>query len=178
MHDHASTIPNLRKARSSVILSNTPLLPLHAPKPVKALARPSAETLRILVESASVTSSRSNNVRNRVTDAGSANTVWPPAPVLRITNPEREAYRSAANEAEKTCRKIREERALLERVRGVGEHEAPRKERDSEPRRERHHRRAATEGTRRRKREVEYRTLADYGYDPTKPTNQKWMGGW
>ena len=178
MHDHASTVvPNLRKARSSVILSNTPLLPLHAPKPVKALARPSAETLRILVESASATQSRSNDVRNRAADAGSAHAVWPPAPVLRplrITNPEREAYRSAANEAQKTCRKIKEERAQLERVRGVGEHEAPRKERDSEPRRERHHRRAATEGTRRRKREVEYRTLADYGYDPT---NQKWMVG-
>ena len=178
MHDHASTaVPNLRKARSSVVLSNTPLLPLHAPKPVKAMAKPSAETLRILVESASATPSRSSNVRNRVVDGGSAHAVWPPAPVLRplrITNPERDAYRSAANEAEKAYHKIKEDRALLERVRDVGGYEASRKERDSEPRRSRNHRRAATEGTRRRKREVEYLTLADCGFDPT---TQRWTGG-
>jgi hypothetical protein len=171
MHDHARTAaPTLRKARSSVVLSNTHLPPLYAPKPVKALQRPSAETLQILVESARTTA----NVRNGV--AAAPHAVWPPAPVLRplrIVNPEGDAYRFAAIEAEKSHRKIKEERALVERVRNVGDREAPRRERDSEPQRSRHHRRAATEGPRRRKREVEYRTMADYGYNPT---DQKWVG--
>ncbi|KAF8482720.1 hypothetical protein DFH94DRAFT_729182 [Russula ochroleuca] len=174
-YDHVRTgAPNLRKTRSSVVLSNKPLPPLHAPKPVKALERPSVETLHMLVESARATA-RHSNVRN---EAAAAHAVWPPAPVVRplpTVNPERDAYRTAAIEAEKTSRKISQERALVDRVRHEGGREARRRERDSEPQRSRHHKRAATEGPKRRKREVEYRTLADYGYNPT---DQKWMGAW
>ena len=175
MHDHLrAAAPNLRKARSSVVLSNNSLPPLHAPKPFKALERPSVETLRTLTESAKATASRSN-VRN---GAAAAHAVWPPAPMVRpprTVNPERErdAYRTAAIEAEKTFRKISQERALVDHVRHEGGREARRRERDSETQRSRYHRRAATEGPKRRKREVEYRTLADYGYNPT---DQKWMG--
>lgn len=176
MHDQTSTVvPTLRKVRSSVALSNKPPPPLYAPKPVKALARPSAETLHNLVESASATLSHPDNVRTRAT-GGSAHVVWPPAPVVRpqrIATPEQDANRSAANEAGNTRRKIKEERALLESVRNVSEREAPRRERDSEPQRSRHHRRAATEG--RRDNRVEYRTLRELGYDLT---DQKLVGGW
>jgi hypothetical protein len=168
---------DLRKARSSVVLSNTRMPPLHAPKPVKALERPSVETLHKFAESARSASAMPNhsNSRNREVAVPA---VWPPAPVLRpprIVNPERDAYRTAAIEAEKTCLRINEERALLEHVRDVGDREARRRERDpGDPsHRSRHHRRAATEGSRRRKREVEYRTMGDYGYDPT---HQKWVG--
>ena len=178
MHDHAPMVaPNLRKTRSSVVLSNTRVLPLHAPKPVKVLERPSVETLHNLAESASIAMSSHSKSRNR---EAAVHAVWPPAPVLRPLrnmNAERNAYRTAAIEAEKTCRRINEERALLERVRDVGDREARRRERDpGDPsQRSRHHRRAATEGPRRRKRDVEYRTMADYGYDPT---HQNWMGEW
>ena len=176
MRDHTQMVaPNLRKARSSVILSNTRVLPLHAPRPVKALDRPSVETLHKLAVSASSAVPSGSKARNREVAVHAA---WPPAPVLRPLrnfNAERDAYRTAAIEADKTCRKIKEERALLERVRD--DREARRRERDpGDPsQRSRHHRRAATEGPRRRKRDVEYRTMADYGYDPT---HQKWMGAW
>jgi len=178
MRDHAPlAVPNLRKARSSVVLSNTRAPPLHAPKPVKALERPSVETLHKLAESASSAMPSRSKPRNREVAVHAA---WPPAPVLRPLrnfNAERDAYRTAAIEADKTCRKINEERALLERVRDAGDREARRRERDlrDPSQRSRHHRRAATEGPRRRKRDVEYRTMADYGYDPT---HHKWMGGW
>lgn len=169
--------PNLRKARSSVVLSNTRVPLLHAPKPVKVLERPSVETLHKLAESASGVMPSRSKARNREV---AVHAVWPPAPVLRPLgniNAERDAYRTAAIEAERTCLRINEERALLERLRDDSGHEAPRKERDpGDPRqRPRHHRRAATEGPKRRKRDVEYRTMADYGYDPT---FQKWMGAW
>ncbi|KAI0000437.1 hypothetical protein BJV77DRAFT_1063852 [Russula vinacea] len=147
MHDHLrAAAPNLRKARSSVVLSNNPLPPLHAPKPFNALERPSVETLRTLTESAKATASRSN-VRN---GAAAAHAVWPPAPMVRpprTVNPERErdAYRTAAIEAEKTFRKISQERALVDHVRHEGGREARRRERDSETQRSRYHRRAATE---------------------------------
>lgn len=174
MRDYAPmAAPNLRKARSSVVLSNTRVPPLHAPKPVKALERPSVETLHKLGESAgSVAMPGSSKAWNREVAVHAA---WPPAPVLRPlrnVNAERDAYRTAAIEAEKTCRKINEERAQLERVRDVGDREARRRERDPGDPSQRH-RRAATEGSRRRKRDVEYRTMADYGYDPTR---QKWVG--
>lgn len=176
MRDHAPmAAPNLRKARSSVVLSNTRVLPLHAPRPVKVLERPSMETLHKLAESASGAMPSHSKARNREV---AVHAVWPPAPVLRPLrniNAERDAYRTAAVEAEKTCRRINEERALLERLRDVGDREASRRERDpGDPsQRSRHHRRAATEAPKRRKRDVEYRTMADYGYDPT---HQKWMG--
>ena len=176
MCDHTQMVaPNLRKARSSVVLSNTRVLPLHAPRPVKALERPSVEALHKLAVSGSSAVPSHSKARNREVAVHAA---WPPGPVLRPLrnfNAERDAYRTAAIEAEKTCRKINEERALLERVRD--DREARRREREpGDPsQRSRHHRRAATEGPRRRKRDVEYRTMADYGYDPT---HQKWMGAW
>ena len=178
---------NLRKARSSVVLSNAPLLPVHAPKPFNAWEKPSVETLRLLTDSASA--ELSVRVQNQITAAPRA--VWPPAPVLRplrITNntnaapppppppkEERDAFRAAAIEAERVHRTIRDERARVERVHGDREHnrEVRRRERDAERQRSRHHRRAATEGSRRRGREVEYRTMADYGYFPT---DQNWAG--
>jgi hypothetical protein len=165
--------PNLRKARSSVILSNKPLPPLHAPRPVKAFTKPSAETLRLLVES---TSTKPSHPNTRNGAAAAAHVVWPPAPVVRPLptamppRSERNPYDAAAIEAEKRKRKISEERAIIERVRHDHDREARRAERHSErERRERHHRRAATEGpsSRRRGREVEYRTMADYVYIPT-----------
>jgi len=177
MRDHAPMVaPNLRKARSSVVLANTRVPPLHAPKPVRALERPSVETLHKLAESTSSVAMPSRS-KTRSRREVAVHAAWPPAPVvrpLRNVNAERDAYRTAAIEAEKTCRKINEERALLERVRDV---ETRRRERDpGDPgQRSRHHRRAATEGPRRRKRDAEYRTMADYGYDPT---HQKWMGAW
>jgi hypothetical protein len=177
MRDHAPTAaPNLRKARSSVVLSNTRVPPLHAPKPIKVLERSSVETLHKLAESASGAMPSHSKARKREV---AVHAVWPPAPVLRPLrniNAERDAYRTAALEAEKTCRRINEERAQLERLRDASD-EARRRGRDpgdpSQP--SRHHRRAATEGPKRRKRDVEYRTMADYGYDPT---HQKWMGAW
>ncbi|KAF8499826.1 hypothetical protein F5888DRAFT_115308 [Russula emetica] len=181
IRDHAPmAVPNLRKAHSSVVLSNTRVPALHAPRPVKALERSSMETLNKLAESASSSAMMPSHskARNReVAVPVQAAAAWPPAPVLRPLrniNPDRDAYRTAAIEAEKTCRKINEERALLERVRDVGDHEARRRERDpgNPSQRSRHHKRAATEEPRRRKRHVEYRTMADYGYDPT---HQKWM---
>jgi hypothetical protein len=179
-HDHAPMVaPNLRKARSSVVLSNTRVPLLHAPKPVKALGRSSVETLNKLAEStSSVSVAMPSRSKARSHREVAVHAPWPPAPVLRPLrnfNAERDAYRTAAIEAEKTCRKINEERALLERARDVGDSEARRRERDpGDPsQRSRHHRRAATEGPRRRKRDVEYRTMGDYGYDPT---HQKWMG--
>jgi len=181
IRDHVATAaPNLRKTRSSVVLSITRVPPLHAPRPVKALERPSVETLHKLVESADSVMPSHSNARSRNREAAVHAAVWPPAPVLRplrIVNAERDAYLTAAVEAEKTCRKINEERTQLERIRYVRDGEARRRERDpGDPsQRSRHHRRAATEGPRRRKREVEYRTMADYGYDPT---HQKWMGAW
>ncbi|KAI0302539.1 hypothetical protein BC826DRAFT_420028 [Russula brevipes] len=168
--------PNLRKARSSVILSSKPLPPLHAPKPVKAFTKPSAETLRLLVESTSTKPSHPNIRNGVVAAAAAAHVVWPPAPVVRPLpsamppRGERNPYDAAAVEAEKRKRKISEERANIERVRHERERESRRAERHSErERRERHHRRAATEGpsSRRRGREVEYRTMADYVYFPT-----------
>jgi hypothetical protein len=178
MRDHAPiAAQNLRKARSSVVLSNTRVPHLHAPRPVKVLERPSVETLHQLAESASSAMASHLKARNREVAVHAA---WPPAPVLRPLrniNAERDAFRIAAVEAEKTSRRITEERALLERVRDVSDREARRRERDpGDPsQRSRHHRRAATEGPRRRKRDVEYRTMADYGYDPT---YQKWTGAW
>lgn len=176
MRDHHAPMaaPNLRKARSNVVLSNTRVPPLHAPRPVKALERPSVETLHKLAESGG--SAMPSYPKTRIREVA-VHAAWPPAPVLRPlrnVNAERDAYRTAAIEAEKTCRKINEERALLERARDVGDREARRRERDPGDPSQRH-RRAATEGPRRRKRDVEYRTMADYGYDPTR---QKWMGAW
>ncbi|KAI0283640.1 hypothetical protein BGY98DRAFT_683825 [Russula aff. rugulosa BPL654] len=81
MRDHAPmAAPNLRKARSSVVLSNTRVLPLHAPKPVKVLERPSVETLHKLAESASGAMPSHSKARNREV---AVHAVWPPAPVLR-----------------------------------------------------------------------------------------------
>ena len=179
LRDHAQmAAPNLRKARSSAVLPNTRVPPLYAPKPVRALERSSVETLHKLAESTgSVNVAMPSRSKARSHREVAAHAAWPPAPVLRPlrdVNAERNAYRTAAIEAEKTCRKINEERALLEHVRDV---ETRRRERDpGDPsQRSRHHRRAATEGTRSRKRDVEYRTMADYGYDPT---HQKWTGAW
>jgi len=162
--------PNLRKARSSVVLSNTSLLPLHAPKPLRVSERPSAEALNLLVESPSAKPSHSR-VQNGVS---TTHAVWPPAPVLRplrIVMPpraEREAYQAAAMEAEKVSHKISDERALLERVRHEHDREARVQARDSRRHRERHHRRAETEGSRQCRREVENHGVTGYEY-PTVP---------
>jgi len=186
--NHHERHQNLRKARSSIVLSNAPFLPLHAPRPFNAQEKPSVETLRILTDSASAEPSRAN-VQNQNGITAVPRAVWPPAPVLRplrIANTnaappppppkeERDAFRAAAIEAEKIHRKVRGERALVERVRVDRDdnREVRRRERDAGRQRERHHRRAATEGSRRREREVEYRTMADYGYFPT---DQNWAG--
>jgi hypothetical protein len=165
---------HLRKARSSVILSNAPP-PLHAPKPVNLLQRPSAETLHMLAESANRRPSHSN-VQIAV---ATGNALWPPAPVvppLRTVMPSREeqvAYGAAAHEVDKLYRKIGHERALIERIRADHDREVRRAERDAERQRSRHHRRAATENPRRGEREVEYRSLADYGYFSG---GQQWAG--
>ncbi|KAI9509169.1 hypothetical protein F5148DRAFT_1348663 [Russula earlei] len=181
-HDRAAL--NLRKARSSVVLSNTPLLPLHAPKPLKVSERPSVATLRMMTESASAepTSHPRTHVHSHHTHTHAWNNgitaastvVWPPAPVLRplqIVMPPR-AERDAI-EAEKThCKIVERARHDRERSARRGEHHG-----DSERQRSRHRRRAETEGSRRgrRGREVEYRTMADYGYFPT---DQNWAGAW
>lgn len=81
---------------------------------------------------------------------------------------EREVYQAAAVEAEKVSRKIRDERALLERVRHEPDREARVQARDSRRHRERHHRRAETEGSRRCRREAENHSMAGYEY-PTVP---------
>lgn len=157
----SAAAPNLRKARSSVVLSNTSPFPLYAPKPLRVSEKPSAEALHLLVESPSVKSSHSK-VQNGV---GTTHAVWPPAPVLRpqrIVMPsrtEREAYQAAAMEADKVSRKLSDERALVERVRHERDREARGQALDSRRHRERHHRRAETEGSRRYRREVENRAV-------------------
>jgi len=162
--------PNLRKARSSAVLSNTSLLPLHAPRPQRVSEKPSAEALHLLVEPPS-TKPRHSKVQNGV---ATTHAVWPPAPVLRplqIVIPprgEREAYQAAAMEAEKVSRKISDERAHVEHVRHERDREARGQARDSRRHRERHHRRAETEGSRRYRREVENRAVTGYEY-PTVP---------
>jgi hypothetical protein len=187
--NHRERHQNLRKARSSVVLSNAPLPPLYAPKPFNTQEKLSVETLRILTDSVSAEPSRPN-VQNQNGITAVPRAVWPPAPVLRplrVTNTnaapppppppkdERDAFRAAAIEAERIHRTVRGERARVGRVRGDRDdnREVRRKERDAGRQRERHHRRAATEGSRRREREVEYRTMADYGYFPT---DQNWAG--
>ena len=162
--------PNLRKTRSNAGLSNTVVLPLHAPRPLNALARPSAETLHLLAESASARPSHSN----RRDGIAPVNAVQPPAPALWPPNiavpprAEREAYRDVVIETERMRKKISDERELVERVRHDREREARRGERDSERQRPRHHKRSATEGSKRRGREVEYHTMVvGYGYYPT-----------
>ena len=81
---------------------------------------------------------------------------------------EREAYQAAAMEAEKVSHKISDERALLERVRHEHDREARVQARDSRRHRERHHRRAETEGSRQCRREVENHGVTGYEY-PTVP---------
>ncbi|KAI0256182.1 hypothetical protein BJV78DRAFT_1278723 [Lactifluus subvellereus] len=143
-------VPHLRKARSSVILSNVPP-PLYAPKPLNHLERPCAETLHALVESSSRKPSHSN-VQSVV---ATANALWPPPPVvppLRGVMPpraEQDPHRAAAIEADKAYRKIGRDRALVERIRDDHGREVRRAEQDSERQRPRHHRRAATENFRR-----------------------------
>lgn len=165
-HPAPAAAPNLRKARSSIVLSNTPSLPLHAPKPLRVSERPSAEALHLLVESPSANPSDSQGQNG----ADTAHGAWPPAPVLRplrIVMPpraEREAYQAAAIETEKMSRKISDERALVERVRHDHDREARRQARDSERHRGRHHRRAETEGSRRHRREAENRAVVGYEY--------------
>jgi hypothetical protein len=165
-HPAPSAAPNLRKARSSVVLSNTSSLPLHAPKPQRVSERPSAEALHLLVESPRANPSESKGQNGST----KAHAVWPPAPVLRplrIVMPpraERDAYQTAAIEAEKMSRKISDERGLVERVRHDRHHEERKQTRDSERHRGRHHRRAETDGTRRHRREAENRALAGYEY--------------
>ena len=166
----SAAAPNLRKTRSSVVLSNTSSFPLHAPKPLRVSERPSAEALHLLVESRSAKPSHSK------VQSGIATThaVWPPAPVLRpqrIVMPprtEREAYQAGAMEADKVSRKLSDERALVERVRHERDREARGQARDSRRHRERHHRRAETEGSRRYRQEVENRAVTGYEY-PTVP---------
>ena len=168
----SAAAPNLRKAHSSVVLSNTSPYPLHAPKPLRVSEKPSAEVLHLLVESPSAKPSHSK-VQNGL---ATTHAVWPPAPVLRpqrIVMPprtEREAYQAAAMEADKVSRKISDERALVERVRHERDRdrEARGPARDSRRHRERHHRRAETEGSRRYRREAENRAVAGYEY-PTVP---------
>jgi hypothetical protein len=154
--------PHLRKASSNAILSTTPS-PFHMPTPRNLSQKPSAETVLTLEELASRNPSHSN-IHSTV---GSANVV--PAqvvPPMRIVMPpqvEQDAYRTAAHEAERMRRAIGDERALIEGIRS-GHGREVRAKRDAGRERERHHRRAATESPRRRGREVEYRSLADYGY--------------
>ncbi|KAF8271241.1 hypothetical protein EI94DRAFT_1698211 [Lactarius quietus] len=159
-------VPRLRKAHSSFVLSNGPMPPLQAPKPRKLTGQPSVEILHVLAESISVEKSYPND-QKATTATAAANAIWPPAPVirpLRTAMPpraEQEAFRVAAIEADKAYRKVCYERGLLERVRSDRGREARRGERD------RRHRRAATENSRKHGgREVEYRTMADYGYYP------------
>ena len=175
-------VPRLRKAHSSFVLSSRPGPPLHAPKPLKLTGQPSVEILHVLAESIiSTETSLPNNQNAPAATAAAARQIWPPAPVirpLRVVMPpraEQDAYRAAAIEADKAYRKICYERGLPERVRGDRGREARRVgERDPDHQRSRRHRRAATENSRRRGgREVEYRTMADYGYYTTE---QLWAG--
>lgn len=167
-------VPRLRKAHSSFVLSNGPMPPLHAPKPMKLTGRPSVEILHVLAESIST----ETNHRKKP----AATPIWPPAPVirpLRVVMPpqaEQDAFRAAAIEADKAYRKICYERGLPERVRSDRGREARRGERDdADNQRSGRHRRAATENSRRRGgTEIEYRTMADYGYYPA---DQLWAGG-
>ncbi|KAI9461230.1 hypothetical protein BJY52DRAFT_1185579 [Lactarius psammicola] len=176
-YDPAPTpVPRLRKAHSSFVLSNGPMPPLHAPKPLKLTGQPSVEILHVLAESISTETSHINDQKVVTT----ATSIWPPAPVIRplqmVMPPraEQDAFRAAAIEADKAYRKICHERGLVERVRSDRGREARRRERDPDHQPTRHHRRAATENSRRRGgREVEYRTMADYGYYPA---GQLWTG--
>ncbi len=169
-YDPAPTpVPRLRKAHSSFVLSNGPMPPLHAPKPLKLTGQPSVEILHVLAESISTETSHLNDQKA----VAVATPIWPPAPVirpLRMVMPpraEQDAFRAAAIEADKAYRKICHERGLPERVRSDRGREGRRRERDPDRQRSRHHRRAATENSRRHGgREVEYRTMADYGYYP------------
>ena len=188
-YDSASKqAPHLRKARSSVILSTAPP-PLHAPKPVNLSERPNAKRLQILAESTSRNHSRNHshsNIQNVVAPAP-ANVVWPsPLPIVppfQVATPppraEREAYRVAAHEADNMRRDIRDHRAHIERIRGdrdrARDREVRRAERDEDRQRSRHRRRATTENSRRpgHGREVEYLSLADYGY---LNGSQQWTG--
>jgi hypothetical protein len=166
-------VPHLRKARSSVILSNAPPPPLYAPKPLNFLERPRAETLHALAESASMKPSHSN----AQSAVATGNAVWPPSPVVpplwNVMPPrvEQDSHRAAAIEANKAFRKIGHERAPAEHIRGDHGLEVHRAEQGS--RRPRHHRRAATENVRRPAREGGYHSLADNGYYNV---DQQWAG--
>ena len=157
-------VPHLRKAHSSFVLSNGPMPPLHAPKPLKLTGQPSVEILHVLAESITMDKSHLNTQK-----APTATAIWPPAPVIRSLptakppRAEQEAFRAAAIEADKAYRKVCYEKGLPERVRSDRGREARR----GDGERDRRHRRAATENSRRHgRREVEYRTMADYGYYP------------
>ena len=169
-------VPHLRKAHSSFVLSSRPVPPLHAPKPLKVTGKQSVEILHVLAESISTkaTTNQPNDQKAPAPATAAARQIWPPAPVIRpirVVMPpraEQDAFRAAAIEADKAYRKICHERGLLERVRDDRGREARREERDTDHQRSRRHRRAATENSRRRGgREVEYRTMADYGYYTT-----------
>lgn len=166
-------VPRLKKAHSSVVLSNGPMPPLQAPKPMKLTGQPSVEILHVLAESINVEKSYSNAQKAptpAAAAAAAAGAIWPPAPVIRPIRAamppraEQEAYRAAAIEADKAYRKVCNERGLSER----GRSDRGREARHGDGERERRHRRAATENSRRHggRREVEYRTMADYGYYP------------
>jgi hypothetical protein len=166
-------VPRLKKAHSSVVLSNGPMPPLHAPRPLKLTGQPSVEILHVLAESINMEKSHLNAQKAPTATAAApsaASAIWPPAPVIRPIRTamppraEQEAFRAAAIEAEKAYRKVCNERGLSERVRSDRGREARR----GDGERERRHRRAATENSRRHggRREVEYRTMADYGYYP------------
>ena len=159
-------VPRLKKAHSSVVLSRGPMPPLHAPKPLKLTGQPSVEILHVLAESINV----EKKSQKAQTPTAPPPAIWPPAPVIRpirtVMPPraEQEAFRAAAIEADKAYRKVCNERGVSERVRSDRGREARR----GDGERERRHRRAATENSRRHggRREVEYRTMADYGYYP------------
>ncbi|KAI9442415.1 hypothetical protein H4582DRAFT_1928244 [Lactarius indigo] len=177
-YDPAPTpVPHLRKAHSSFVLSNGPMPPLHAPKPLKLMGQPSVEILHVLAESVSSETGHRNDQKAVTTTTE----IWPPAPVIRplrmvmpLPQAEQDAFRAAAVEADKAYHQICYERGLPERVRSDRGRETRRRERDPGRQRSRHHRRAATENSRRLGgREVEYRTMADYGYYPA---NQQWAG--
>jgi hypothetical protein len=175
-HDTCNSAPkreqHLRKARSNAILSTAPP-PFYTPNPLNLSQRPSAETVHALEELASRKPSHTN-VQFTV---GTANTVCLPSqgvPPMRVVMPsqeEQDAYRAAAHEAERMRQEINYERALIEGIRSGHGREVRAAQRDAG--RERHHRRAATESARRRGREVEYRSLADYGYFDG---SQQWAG--
>ena len=165
-YDPAPTpVPRLKKAHSSVVLSRGPMPPLQAPKPLKLTGQPSVEILHVLAESITV-----EKKSQKAPTTAPPPAIWPPAPVIRPIRTamppraEQEAFRAAAIEADKAYRKVCDERGLSERVRSDRGREARR----GDGERERRHRRAATENSRRHggRREVEYRTMADYGYYP------------